>query len=335
MVDCANASTSIMAFIIMNLLTGMNYAELMNLSVHRIVWIILAKILFASACYILLKYKIKNIIMGKEEILLLTLPVVAELSQMEVLDLLSLANDLKMNIVIFATATSLITIMAYYTLISLNRRMQTTIEYNLLLKRYEDDKKHASELQGLYNRIYSLRHDMNNHLLILSRLIKKEPQKADEYIQNIMKIDINGNVDKIETDSECFNAIANVKLADCKNNGINLDINIERGALGKLSDINIGVIFGNLFDNAIRAAKASIEKTILLDIKIMNENTCIIMKNSANKKDLKNINIFKTTKPDPENHGYGIKNIRKVVGSCGGHIRYFTEGNFACCIIMI
>lgn len=107
------------------------------------------------------------------------------------------------------------------------------------------------------------------------------------------------------------------------------------GVLNKLNDSEIGVIFGNLFDNAIRAAEASTEKTIELEVKRAGEYLSIVMMNSVDKSILNENGALETTKNDRAFHGYGIKNIKRIVSNYDGMMNFFEEDGFFGCQILI
>ena len=86
----------------------------------------------------------------------------------------------------------------------------------------------------------------------------------------------------------------------------------------------IGILLGNLLDNAIEACEKTKESFIDLKIKYVKNTIFISISNSKNSE---KVNIESTSKEDKENHGYGIYNIRNIVRQYGGFIEFHDRGN--------
>ena len=89
---------------------------------------------------------------------------------------------------------------------------------------------------------------------------------------------------------------------------------------------DMGILYGNLLDNAIEACNyvEPDERFIRMKSKIMNGNLILSVVNSKQEK--RNL-VLVTTKPDKENHGRGVKSIRKVVDKYDGTIEFEDKGD--------
>jgi sensor histidine kinase regulating citrate/malate metabolism len=139
----------------------------------------------------------------------------------------------------------------------------------------------------------------------------------------------------IRTGNECFDALANAKLAICEGLDIKVQVRVMNHSMDNLNIDEIGVIIGNLFDNAIEAVKNLKEKRIELDIQKQGKRRSIFMTNTVGKSVLSDNENLETTKVDKANHGFGIKNIQNIVTKHGGMIDFFEENDMFCCDILI
>ena len=73
-------------------------------------------------------------------------------------------------------------------------------------------------------------------------------------------------------------------------------------------------------DNAIYAVDNYDKKEITVVIKYINKALFIRIENTFNGKINKNKEIFKTIKNDKKNHGYGLKNVKRIVELYNGQI---------------
>ena len=94
-----------------------------------------------------------------------------------------------------------------------------------------------------------------------------------------------------------------------------------------MSAEDICVLFGNLLDNAIFAAGQTYTKQITLTIQPQDTYVSIVLSNSIKEGMLSNNPYLKTTKLNKATHGYGIKNIKKVVQHYHGLIRFYENNS--------
>lgn len=166
----------------------------------------------------------------------------------------------------------------------------------------------------------SLRHDFDNHILILKTLISEN--NYDEVIKYLNEFKNNGVVDRIiNTGCLPLDAILNAKFSEANNMGITIECNVKPIPSDlKLSGIDACMLLGNLLDNAIEGcSKSSVDKrNIYFGIAYISEQLIIEIRNYT-EKNVKFINDLPVTdKIDTYNHGIGIKNIMEVVEKYNG-----------------
>ena len=170
--------------------------------------------------------------------------------------------------------------------------------------------------------VRALRHDLKNHLLCISSMAnEKDIQGIQQYTQQLLQQQ--NAVSKLITFSgnTALDAIVNSKSTTAEHVGVQLRAIITT----PLSDISI--ILGNALDNAIRAAKDSIGKTVDLYIQPQGAYNSIVIINDIARSVLSDNPTLTTTKVKCSQHGFGIKNIRQAVERNQGMLEFFEQNN--------
>lgn len=335
-IDCIVSIINSVTLLGIRVILNISYEKLLYFSSARVVYILLAKILLMAVCILLLKYKFNSMARRKNIISVIILAFIAELSMTEIAQVMLVYDGLRKELFIISVAVVAIIILAYYIFFKIHYDAKLQANYLALKQKYEYDKVHAQEVTELYDKICGLKHDLSIYFTNALGYLDESPEKAKEYMQSIIHNQIEGSDKFIETDNKCFNAIVSTKLSVCEKERIFTQITVQNHSLNKLADDEIGIIFGNLFDNAIRASKNSREKTIELDVKVQGEYLSILMMNSIDKSVLDKNRTLTTTKENKAIHGFGTKNIKRIVDEHDGMVDYFEEdGYFGCHILML
>jgi len=118
-------------------------------------------------------------------------------------------------------------------------------------------------------------------------------------------------------------AILNYKLSAAREEKIELklDVSVPEGL--KLNEFDLAVILGNLLDNAIEACAAIGEgrRYIGLNLLYRPDYLIIQVENPVNRESAAQGGKNHTTKPDAENHGFGLNNIEYLVNKHNGLIK--------------
>ena len=220
---------------------------------------------------------------------------------------------------------AVITVMYSYQQI---KKSQEEAMQNLLIsKQVEELSEHISTMEKMYSEFRSIRHDMNDHLMVLGNLIdKKEHDEALTYLKEWKKgfpmPEINVKTGNLVTD-----IIISEKKSEAERSGIEFTQNFCYPVSGKVESIDIGIILNNALSNAIRGA----EKCDNPKIEIMswkNNNAYLIQVKNSYAGEL-TINhetgLPQTTKSDKENHGYGLLNIKRIAEKYYGTIQLEQE----------
>lgn len=174
-----------------------------------------------------------------------------------------------------------------------------------------------------------LSHEFHNQINIIQGLCERDQVEVlKKYLA-----DINGTyfceMNRFETHNVIINTVLNEKYYDAVNNDILFVCRI--GDMGNLtiSDQDIALILSNLLNNAIEACQKCDEKRII-KIKMLIDDTKLILsvKNTYSGNVYRKNEQFLSTKIDhKENHGYGLKNVIKIIEKYDGEYVINTKEN--------
>lgn len=225
--------------------------------------------------------------------------------------------------------------------------------YNLLLhsisQQYEMEmlktqlQAYANQLNVVLRgeeKIKALRHDIKHHLSELMLLankhdvaeIQKYIDEMNSFLKNPNEIVSSGN---LEIDS-----VLNFMLQKAEKELKTVDIKVMLPEKVRHS-FDINVMLGNLLENAIEAAGKTENKYLsvhiklkrgILKVKIENSfESSYILRKEQNRKDT----ILKTTKPFTEQHGIGLKNVKKIVEKYNGTMAVTAQKGIFCVNLLL
>ncbi|BCZ45393.1 sensor histidine kinase [Clostridium gelidum] len=185
----------------------------------------------------------------------------------------------------------------------------------------ETQLQHFESYKNSQKETRSLKHDMKNHLICINDLCAQGKYKElNDYVKNLQdNITILDSV--FNTGDSIADSIINEKHAIMKNNNISFELsgNFQEKCL--IKPVHMCTIFANAIDNAIEAC-IKIEDTSMrrISIEIKNSRNFLVLSftNSIKEQLIIKDNKIKTNKPDKENHGFGLENIRATVKKYNG-----------------
>jgi len=195
---------------------------------------------------------------------------------------------------------------------------------------------HYAEVENMYRQIRGWRHDYRNHIQTMKAYAAMNDLPAIcEYLEKL-DTDLSTVDTVIKTGNKMTDAIINSKisLAKSKNIPVKIDANIPVAL--SISEIDLCIIIGNLFDNAIEASLALPEKKRMIRIYMDMKHTQLYMSFTnftALKKQKKKGGLFKTTKG--KDHGFGLIRVDDIVAKYQGYLsRNSEDGAFTTEILL-
>lgn len=195
---------------------------------------------------------------------------------------------------------------------------------------------HYAEVENMYKQIRGWRHDYRNHIQVMKAYAADGNLDAIKSYLDELDTDLSTVDTVIKTGNAMADAILNSKisLAKSKNIPVHADAHIPLALT--TSEIDLCVIIGNLFDNAIEASLKLPEEERMIRVYMDMKNTqfYISFTNFTSTKKMSKVgNIFKTTKG--EGHGFGLVRIDNIVERLDGYIsRNSEDGAFTTEILL-
>lgn len=223
---------------------------------------------------------------------------------------------------------AIINMLSFYMISYISKENEKRIKYYLLEMQMENQKNDIEELQNQYSEISKIRHDYKNYLLCGLTLIKeKNIKEAEKYFSDILDEKLDSGIAYVHTTNNAVNAIINAKLNKCKKLGITTHYEIVDKI--DIDDIDISMLFANLFDNAIEACAGNPQKSsIYLNVSYEKAYLNIILKNTIEKSVLSPNPKLITTKMDKTKHGYGLITVDDIVKKYDGIKKYYEKENW-------
>ena len=203
---------------------------------------------------------------------------------------------------------------------------QNRLHKKLAAYQREIMETHYRETETMYQEMRGWRHDFRNHL----QLLKSYAQKGDldavraylaELEQDLSRVD-----PAVKTGNTMADAILNSKISLARSKGVPVRADARIPVKLSISDLDLCVILGNLFDNAIEASVKLPEsqRLIRLYMDMKGSQLYISFTNFAPGGKLTQAGgRFSTTKGS--GHGFGLLRIDSVVERLGGYLRRASE----------
>lgn len=185
---------------------------------------------------------------------------------------------------------------------------------------------HYAEVENMYHKIRGWRHDYRNHIQVLKAFLAKGDMEAigkylDELEQDLTTVDT-----VIKTGNPMADAILNSKISLANSRGIPVQADAHIPYALSISELDLCVILGNLFDNAIEASVKlpPEERQIRVYMDIKNNQLYLSFTNFTATKKLQKVNgLFQSTKG--EGHGFGLVRIDTIIERLDGYISRNSE----------
>lgn len=168
---------------------------------------------------------------------------------------------------------------------------------------------------------------MKQYAVTLLSFIQEKKFDAAENLVEQQAFDISKSETVIRVDNDFVNAILNTKLTFAKSQGINVFCSIENGISG-IEGSDLCNMLGNLLDNAITASENCDKDLRLVEVNILtSESRLIVTVKNSIRSSVLNVNPkLKSTKQNPEEHGFGIKTIKYIAEKYDGTTDFYEEG---------
>lgn len=208
-------------------------------------------------------------------------------------------------------------------------------QYEALRKETEEMRRQDNELRTLHQNVRQLKHDMKNHLMVLTAYLNDgEYDQAKAYTSELLD-KFSTMHSYIETGNVLLNHIINEKLSYARASGIMVKAEIENLAFARMNRMDFSSLLSNMLDNAIEALQREKEQELEVVISACRGYETICVKNRISASVLKENPELVSEKKEKEQHGFGVGKIRELAESYGGMADFYEEDEFFCVKVFI
>jgi sensor histidine kinase regulating citrate/malate metabolism len=185
--------------------------------------------------------------------------------------------------------------------------------FELSQQQLKSQIEHYTDLYNAQRETRKIQHDMKNNLIAITGLLNKNLLKdAQDYI-NKLTGEIENTTAIVDTGFPTIDAILSAKIQQAAELNITINYKIIVDDEIIVDTMDLATLLANALDNAIEGSCGNEnEKKSVITLNIYNtsEYLAINLENSTNNKiDTK---IMNTNKPDIQNHGFGLQQIKAI-----------------------
>ena len=201
-------------------------------------------------------------------------------------------------------------------------------EKELLIMRDTMVTQKYTELEKAMEKNRQLSHDLKNHILVLKHFKMEENYEGiDRYIEETEQsfFDIKRSV---WTGNQIADMLLEQKRTMAEQEGITFTIQAVPIAEWMFDDSETCSLLGNLLDNAIEACMRMDDNADKwISVKIENQKQLLFIKieNSVNEAPVMEKGRPVSVKKDKMRHGYGLKNVERILNKYDGTIAYLSR----------
>lgn len=206
----------------------------------------------------------------------------------------------------------------------LNILYQEIKSENIVLDTIQNNLQNQNDkLQIFYNQNNQRLHDIKHIMVYLRSCL--ESGKTEEALAQVYSFtnDLEEMERKVWTGFSFLDFIINCKKTEMDERGIDFELEVDLYEI-PLQDAELGVVLGNLLDNAIEASQKceQFQRKIILRICNLNQMFLLYLKNSNPQPPVVVDNRFVTTKEDKSAHGLGVESVKRIVDKYNGNISF-------------
>lgn len=193
-----------------------------------------------------------------------------------------------------------------------------------------------AEVENMYKQIRGWRHDYRNHIQVMKSYAASGDLEAINKYLDGLDTDLSTIDTVVKTGNKMTDAILNSKISLARSKGVTVVIDAQISVALTTPELDLCIIIGNLFDNAIEAnlTLPEVERMIRVYMEIKGTQLYMSFTNTtAAKKQRKDNGRFFTSKG--EGHGFGLARIDNIVERHSGYIsRNSEDGAFTTEILL-
>lgn len=187
----------------------------------------------------------------------------------------------------------------------------------------ETEQEYYDEINRRYLESRKIRHDINNHLLVINTLIETgNVEQAKHYISEVSEqLDLVAM--PVKTGRNVLDALLLKKTEQATEKGVNIVFEINTPLHNcSIADYDLCTIFGNVLDNAMEAVNSG--DRISVSIGKQHDMFYISCENAFHQELKRKGEKILSTKKDFGSHGFGLTRIKDTAKHYGGDVNITT-----------
>ena len=216
-------------------------------------------------------------------------------------------------------------------------RMRDAVDEQRLqyhIEKATEELGNLEERQKYVDELRSLRHEIRNEYVPVREMIKhKEFDLAEKKLTELIK-DSEEELKRdmiYETGNVSIDLVLNYYLSVLRAKGVFVRCSVRKVDLNSEKEKDVCSILINMLKNMCEALEKNGRKKAEISIEPFGDYLVIAAKNQVDKSVLENNPMLKTSKEDKENHGYGIRAIKRLAVKNDGDISIKeSNGYFEC-----
>ena len=220
-----------------------------------------------------------------------------------------------------------LSVLSYFVFDFLEKQKLKELEISQQAMQLEMEKQYYCDLTQKYKNSNKTYHDLKHKLYAIDKLLDSDLNLAKSEIKNVCSI-VESAKSICYTNNDSIDSLLNAKINSAKDKGIAVKITSILSDFTDYNVMDICVLLGNIFDNAIKATK-------------VNECINLILKQSLNHLIIKMSNPINDSKIIAKNernnfvHGYGLKSVQEITQNYNGFFQNKVEdGHFIISILL-
>ena len=325
------ALSDISSLTLISKLLGIEYNDLVvNSSFTRLLSVLTAKLLYIIAASFILFFKKKyNLYIRKREAILIISSIL--LSGIQISLIRNVISDQKNYYNVFLIVllcVIILNVILYYAMICIGKKNADEKNYSLMQKQLELQSESIQALKQKYDETAKIRHDIKNYLsLALGMAEQKKYNDLVQFLETLSDEKINSITSYINTKRSVLGAVLNSKLSKAKSSNIDMQCYIL-SELESVSDMDLGILFANLLDNAIEACEKNNGQSEII-VKTWTEAGYYFLEicNTVESDILSHNPKLETDKANSGFHGVGLRSVKDIVKKYDGMLNFDQRGN--------
>ena len=185
---------------------------------------------------------------------------------------------------------------------------------------------HYREVENMYRQMRGWRHDYRNHIQTMKVFAANGDLEAIRSYLDELDTDLNTVDTVVKTGNAMADAILNSKISLARSKKINVRVDAHIPVRLRMSELDLCVILGNLFDNAIEANLSLPEDQRMIRIYMDMKNTQLYISFTnltSTGKLAKTGGLFASTRG--RDHGLGLIRIDSIIERLDGYLSRNSE----------